>query len=435
MTGKSLARITRRLSGVLVAGLMVALLAGCGGDDDSTPAAEEPAPMAFGELGGVEIAAGDAIQIRSLLAHDGWEVAAEAGRDAIEIAVHDFGDIHGHRVNLGLPLNSMCSPAGGEAAAHQVANDDQVLGVIGTSCSGAGAAASKVLSAAGLAMISPSNTSPSLTSDLAGNPSISNYPGYFRLANNDLYTGQAAADFAHNRLRLGKVGTVDIDDAYIADLVDSFSNAFVAHGGEVVKTRILFDSEEGFEASLATASGELMAADLDGIFFPLYPDQATPFLEQLPAELRDLVLVSADALLTPAFLGSEISEDLYIVGPIATFGNANSETGQSEAAVKQTIETAYGDTPGSFWQHSYDATTLLLSAIESVAKMSDGTLRVDRAALRAELAATDGFQGLIGAISCDAFGDCGNGITNVYHHDSSDDTDVADLEVFYQFVP
>ena len=103
--------------------------------------------------------------------------------------------------------------------------------------------------------------------------------------------------------------------------------------------------------------------------------------------------------------------------------------------VKQTIETAYGDTPGSFWQHSYDATTLLLSAIESVAIMSDATLRVDRAALRAELAATDGFQGLIGAISCDAFGDCGNGITNVYYHASSDDTDVADLEVFYQFVP
>ena len=78
---------------------------------------------------------------------------------------------------------------------------------------------------------------------------------------------------------------------------------------------------------------------------------------------------------------------------------------------------------------------LLLSAIESVAQAADGTLRVDRAALRAELAATDGFQGLIGAITCDAFGDCGNGITNVYRHTDSDATDVAELEVFHQFVP
>ena len=66
---------------------------------------------------------------------------------------------------------------------------------------------------------------------------------------------------------------------------------------------------------------------------------------------------------------------------------------------------------------------VLLSAIESVAQAADGTLRVGHAALRAELAATD------------AFGDCGNGITNVYRHTDSDATDVVELEVFYQFVP
>ena len=188
MRRKSLARITGRLSGVLFAGLVAALLAGCGGDDDSAPPAEKPAPMAFGELGGVEIAAGEAVHIRSMLAHQGWEAAAEAGRDAIEIAVRDFGAVHGHRMILGLPLNSMCSPEGGRAAAQEAIGlaGGRVLGVIGTSCSGAGAAASEVLSAAGLVMISPSNTSPSLTSDLEGNRNDNNYPGYFRLANNDL---------------------------------------------------------------------------------------------------------------------------------------------------------------------------------------------------------------------------------------------------------
>ena len=435
MTRKSLARITGRLSGLLFAGFMAALLAGCGGDDDSAPPAEEPAPMAFGELGGVEIAAGEAVEIRSLLAHTGWEEAAEAGRDAIEIAVDDFGDVHGFRVDHGLPLNSMCSPAGGSAAAQEVIDDPQVVGVIGTSCSGAGAAASMLLSREGLVMISPSNTSPSLTSDLEDTPGDNNYPGYFRLSNNDLYTGRAAADVAYNELELTKVGTVDIDDAYIAGLVGAFSDAFEGLGGEVAATRIVFHNEAGFAASLADASEELAAAGVDGIFFPLYPDQATPFLEQLPADLRGLTLISADALLTPDFLGSEESEGLYIVGPIATFGNVNSVTGQSEAAIKRTIETRFADTPGSFWQHSYDATTLLLSAIKSVAQVSDGTLRVDRAALRAELAATDDFQGLIGAISCDAFGDCGNGFTNVYHHTDSAVTDVADLRVFYQFTP
>ena len=417
---------------VLITGLLTVLLAGCGGGDGND---NQAAPPAFGELGGVVVAAGDDVQIRSLLAHDGWEVAAEAGRDAIEIAVQDVGDIHGHRVALGLPVNSMCSPAGGSAAARAVIADEQVVGVIGTSCSGAGAAASELLSAAGLVMISPSNTSPSLTSDLEGEASANYYPGYFRLSNNDIYTGRAAAAFVHEELQLKKVGTVDIDDAYIAGLVDAFSDSFESLGGEVVATRILFDGEAGFDASLAAASGALVDAGVEGIFFPLYPTQAAPFLQQLPEALRDLRLVSADALLTSDFLGSDVSQGLYIAGPITTFGNASGVTGRSEAEVKRTIETAFGDTPGSFWQHSYDAATLLLEAIRAVAEVHGGRLYIDRAELRAQVAATDDFQGLIGAISCDAFGDCGNGNTNVYRHTDTAATDPAALEVVYRFEP
>ena len=425
--------VLREFGVVLLVGLLAGLSAGCGGDDNGN--GDQAAPPAFGGLGGVVVAAGDDVQVRSLLAHDGWEVAAEAGRDAIEIAVQDIGEIHGHGVALGLPVNSMCSPAGGRAAAQAVIADEQVVGVIGTSCSGAGAAASELLGAAGLVMISPSNTSPSLTSDLEGNPNPNYYPGYFRLSNNDIYTGRAAAAFVHEELGLTKVGTVDIDDAYIAGLVDAFRDAFESLGGEAVATRILFDNEAGFDASLAAASGTLADAGVQGVFFPLYPAQATPLLEQLPEALRALPLVSADALLTSDFLGLDVSQGLYIAGPITTFGNSNGVTGKSEVEVKRTIETAFGDTPGSFWQHSYDAATLLLDAIRAVAEPHDGQLYIDRAALRAQVAATDGFQGLIGAVSCDAFGDCGNGSTNVYHHTDTAVTDPGALEVVYRFAP
>ena len=425
--------VLREFGVVLLVGLLAGLSAGCGGDGNGN--GDQAAPPAFGDLGGVVVAAGDDVQVRSLLAHAGWEVAAEAGRDAIEIAVQDVGDIHGHGVALGLPVNSMCTPAGGRAAAQAVIADEQVVGVIGTSCSGAGAAASELLGPAGLVMISPSNTSPSLTSDLEGNRNPNYYPGYFRLSNNDIYTGRAAAAFVHEELGLTKVGTVDIDDAYIAGLVDAFSDSFERLGGEVVATRILFDNEAGFDASLAAASGVLADASVQGVFFPLYPAQATPLLEQLPGALRTLPLVSADALLTSDFLGLDVSQGLYIAGPITTFGNSNGVTGESEAEVKRTIETAFGDTPGSFWQHSYDAATLLLDAIRAVAEPHGGQLYIDRAALRAQVAATDGFQGLIGAISCDAFGDCGNGSTNVYHHTDTAVTDPGALQVVYRFAP
>ena len=47
-----------------------------------------------------------------------------------------------------------------------------------------------------MVMISGSNTSPALTSDLAGTAGENNYPDYYRTAHNDLFQGAAAAGFA-----------------------------------------------------------------------------------------------------------------------------------------------------------------------------------------------------------------------------------------------
>ena len=73
-------------------------------------------------------------------------------------------------------------------------------------------------------------------------------------------------------------------------------------------------------------------------------------------------------------------------------------------------------TDANFFFHAYDATTLLLSAIESVAVEEGGKLHIDRVALREEIAATTDFQGIIGTLTCDEFGDCGTGRVNIYYH-------------------
>ena len=60
---------------------------------------------------------------------------------------------------------------------------------------------------------------------------------------------------------------------------------------------------------------------------------------------------------------------------------------------------------------------------------------VDRAALRREVGATEGFQGLLGVLSCDEFGDCGTGRINIYHHPDPGVTDPAQLPVVFRFAP
>ena len=72
---------------------------------------------------------------------------------------------------------------------------------------------------------------------------------------------------------------------------------------------------------------------------------------------------------------------------------------------------------------------------KAVAVAEDGKLLVDRAALRQQLSATTGLQGLIGTLSCDDFGDCGAGRINIYHHADAGVTDPAQLPVVYRFAP
>ena len=383
----------------------------------------------------VTIGGGEAVHIRSLLTHT---IAASLGnpsRNAVELAVADFGMIHGHGVELGEAIDGMCGPDGGRAGAEQIVADSRVLGVIGTSCSGAAVAASPVISEAGLVMISPSNTSPRLTSDLAGNASSDYHAGYFRVAVNDLYQARAVADFAYNELGLRRMVALDDGDPYTTALVSAFGDAFAAVGGEIPVSARIDKGQEDMTSVLA----QFAEAGPDGIFFPLFDEEGIPFARQAKEfdGLEGVTLITGAALLDSEFLATPQSEGVYAAGPEADLGtNVNGVTGKSVEDVLTAYEAAHGGFPGTpYWAHSYDATTLLLSAIESVALARDGKLIVDRNALRRELFATSGFEGLIGTISSDEFGDCGTGRINIYHHTDPNVTDPSQLPVVYRFVP
>ena len=46
-----------------------------------------------------------------------------------------------------------------------------------------------------------------------------------------------------------------------------------------------------------------------------------------------------------------------------------------------------------------------------------------------------GFNGIVGVISCDEFGDCGTGRVQISHRTASNVTDDAQLPVVYRFAP
>ena len=416
--------LTVKFCAALLVTLLTVLVAGCGGDDD-------PPEFDAGQLGAVEIGPGEAIQIRTMLSHTVEPTFGSPLRYAVELALLDVGNIHGRQVELGEPIDEMCAGAGGKAGALEIISDPrQIVGVIGTSCSGAAVEASPLLSGAGLVMISPSNTSPDLTSDLQGNASPDYYPGYFRTANNSLFEAQTVAEFAYDELGLRRMVTVDDGDAYTMGFATAFANAFEGLGGEVAA---VLQVEKG-QTDMADVLTDIAAAEPDGMFFPLFETEGGPFVTQLKAHagLEDLALITDSGLLTPGFLATPQSLGVYFHAPSPVDDSRTNEvSGRTKGEILAAYRAMYGEPATPFWVHAYDAATLLLSNIESVAEELGGSLYVDRAALRDAIAATRDFDALLGMLSCDEFGDCGGTGVSIFHHTDPNATQPGALESIY----
>ena len=381
-------------------------------------------------LGVVEIGRGQPIEVRALLSALVVPDVSSSLQTAIEIAIEDFGPIHGHQVSVET-LDEMCSGAGGRAAAEAVVADAQVVGVIGTLCSGAAVEAMPILSAAGLSMISPSNTSPVLTSDLAGNAGPDHHKGYYRVSDNDLIEAGVVAQFSYDELELRTMVTVHDGDPYTSALANAFAVAFREHGGAVpVVARV----EKG-QADMAAVLAQFDEADPDGVFIPLFVTETRSLIQQAArlGALDGVTMIAGASALTTEILTLPESEGLYFTAPDpGDSGNTNQATGKSAADVLAAFEVAFGGPPTSlYWAHGYDATTLLLSAIEQASVVDGETLSIDRAALRDVLDSTADFRGILGTLTCDDYGDCGTGRSVIHLHEDSGVTDPSLLPVVY----
>ena len=390
-----------------------------------------------GSLGVVEVEAGDAIQIRSLEAITGDVAFFGLPIDrATQIAVDDYGPIHGFDVDTGTSLDDLCSNDGGQAAAQQIVADEDVVGVIGTSCSGAAVAAAPLITDAGMVLISGGNTSPALTSDLAGTAGPNYSVGYYRTAHNDLYQGAAMAKFVFGELGISEAAAIHDGDPYTQGLAQAFADAFEAEGGTVTG----FSAVNKDDTDMVPVLTEIAAGSPGALFFPIFQPAGDFIADQAPgvSGLENTVLLAADGLLNTNYLALPQTQGMYFSGPDQRFGeNVNQSTGKSAVDFLATYEAAYGEAPAApFWAHGYDATTLLLDAIKAASWVEDGNLMIDRQGIRDYLNGVSGYSGLIGSLSCDDFGDCGSAKITVVQNIGGEENAEASLNnVVFSYAP
>ena len=406
-------------------------LSACGDSADTDDSA-----LGDGSLGIVTVEEGDTVQIRSISTFDLPDEGALDYVNAVEIAIEGYGPIHGEfTVELGEPVNDGCSAADGPATAEAVLADGSVLGVIGTSCSATATTAVPLITAAGQAVISMSNTSPLLTSDLTGTTAEYYQPGYYRTAHNDLYQGAAVSAFLLDSLGPQTVAVVHEGDAYTQGLAQAFSDAFKSRGGTVTD----FVELDPDTTDLTEALTRIAAREPAALFFPLNQDVGAGFTEAVRRHggFEDTMLLSGDGVLHYSFLESASSRGVFISGPDLDFGdNTNQATGMNAEQVTERFIDETGEPPvRAFWAHAYDATTLLLDAVTAASRVEGGKLVVDRAGIREYLDQVQEYQGIIGKIACDEFGDCGSGKIAIIEHLDPSNPDASWDNVVYRFSP
>jgi branched-chain amino acid transport system substrate-binding protein len=347
-------------------------------EEPAPEATEEPAPeppvaefTCEDPIGCVDIPAGDPIRVGYALVISGPnETLGVDSRRGVEIAIDDKPEVLGHPVEL-VGEDALCSAEGGQTALTKLVSDPSLIAVIGTNCSSAGEPASKIASDAGMVLISPSNTAPSLT-----DPSGTWNPGYLRTAHNDNVQGAAMAEFVYNELGLRRAATIHDGSPYADQLQQVFANKFKQLGGEITTQEAVNVGDTDMRPVLTKIS----ATEPEFLYFPIFIAEGAFITTQAKevAGLEDVVLAGADGMISPDFLeaAGEAAEGMYHSGPDLAFENP-----LGQAFLAKHLEM-YGEDPlSAFHAHAYDATNMILAAVEAVGvEDADGVLHVGRQA-------------------------------------------------------
>ena len=299
-----------------------------------------------------------------------------SGRNLAAQQVNDQGgllDGATYRLVLG---DSQCDPKAAVDAATKVVNVEQVVAIVGATCSGGtNAMAQSVTIPAGVVSVSDSATAPSITG-LEDNDLV------FRVAPSDAYQGQVLAGLAMDR-GLTKLALTYANDDYNAGLAGAFEQSFVELGGEITAKQMHEPNKASYRSELATLANQ--PADALAMFAYYGGSGITIIRNSLENGLFETFLAAdgmADTSVITQIGADTLRDHLFITLPGSDTANP------SYKAFAEALEQAGGDPTGPFVANGYDATFLIALAIEQAGS-------ADRAKISEALRAVAGPPGTV----------------------------------------
>ncbi len=302
-------------------------------------------------------------------------------RNGIELAIKEAnaaGGVKGKKIAVRV-YDNQGRPEEAAQAVTRLITQDKVVLILGEVASSNSLAMAEKAQPAGVPMITPSST----------NPSVTQKGDYiFRVCFIDPFQGYVMAKFARENLKVDQVAILqDNKSAYSIGLTEVFQKKFAEMGGKITATESYSQGDTDFRAQLTT----LKKTKPQAIYVPGYYSDVGVIARQA----RELGL-------TVPLMGGDgwDSEKLFELAGNALDGSYFSNhysPDNPDAKVQKFIsdyKAAYGGVPDALAALGYDSAKVAIAAIGKAKDLSGP-------AIRDAIAQTKDFPGVAGTISLD----------------------------------
>ncbi|MEM1343005.1 MAG: ABC transporter substrate-binding protein [Pseudomonadota bacterium] len=277
-----------------------------------------------------------------------------AGAELAITEINGAGGVAGGQTIAAIRGDSTCT----DAAAERLITAEGVKAIVGADCSGVTTAIlQNVAKATGTVMISPSATSPALTT-------IEDDGLFFRTAPSDARQGEVLAQVLSERGIASAAMTYTNND-YGKGLADSIQAAFEARGGEIT---IVTAHEDG-KADYAAEVGALAQAGGEVLIVAGYLDQGGRGVIQGALDTGAFeTFVLPDGMIGDSLIEA-IGADLD-----GSFGVRPGSDSPGAATFADMAKVA-GFNPGPYAAESYDAAALILLAMQATGSTESADIK------------------------------------------------------------
>lgn len=261
----------------------------------------------------------------------------------------ESGSLLGGETITVVKADSTCVDAAAASSAAEGVVSQGVAAIMGADCSGVtGAIALNVAVPNGVVMISPSATSPGLTT-------LDDRGLFFRTAPSDARGGQILADITKDR-KVKSVAITYTNNDYGKGLAEVYEAAVKAHG---INVTIVSAHEDG-KADYASEVATLAAAGGDAVAVIGYLDQGG----------KGIIKASLDSgafdkfILSDGMIGQSLV-DTFGKDLSKSFGSMPGSTGKGAGVFAEVAKAAGIDSSGPYTGESYDAAALIVLAMQA----------------------------------------------------------------------